>query len=101
MRVLIVLSAIAMLVGACTPAEKSGGPAPVPAPPAAETAAGPGNPDVYARIAVLADCRALQEEFDTAMDNAEARRPGDRLRAISLAYADAADDRLRSLGCYD
>jgi hypothetical protein len=60
-----------------------------------------GNPSVYERIDRLSDCEALQKAFDTAMDNAEARQPGDRLRTISLAYAEYADDRMRDLGCYD
>jgi hypothetical protein len=60
---------------------------------------GPGSPAVYARIAALKDCAALQAEFDKAMNNAEARPPGDRLRDISLAYADAANKRITSLGC--
>jgi hypothetical protein len=58
-----------------------------------------GNPDVYERIASETDCGVLQMEFDQAMDNAEARQPGDPLRAVSLDYADAADARLEELGC--
>ncbi len=60
----------------------------------------PGNPDVYARIESSADCTALQAEFDVAMENVERRQPGDDYRRISLAYADAADRRMRTVGCY-
>jgi hypothetical protein len=35
------------------------------------------------------------------MDNAEARPPGDSLRDVSLAYADAAQARMEDLGCFD
>jgi len=58
------------------------------------------NPDVYERIGAETDCGVLQAEFDQAMDNAEARQPGDPLRDISLDYADAADARLEEVGCY-
>ena len=59
-----------------------------------------GEESVYERIESLDDCTALQAEFDTAMSNAEARQPGDELRAASLDYAEAADDRMREVGCY-
>lgn len=59
-----------------------------------------GNPDVYQRIEAETDCGVLQAEFDQAMDNAEARQPGDPLRDISLDYADSADARLEEVGCY-
>lgn len=59
-----------------------------------------GNPDVYERIEAETDCGVLQSEFDQAMNNAEARQPGDPLRDISLDYADAANARLEEVGCY-
>lgn len=59
-----------------------------------------GNPDVYARIDSLTSCTALQREFDVAMDNAEAREPGDPARDLSLSYASAANTRMREVGCY-
>ena len=62
---------------------------------------GPGDPEVYARIASLTDCAQLQEEFDIAMDSAESRQPGDPLRDVSIGYAEAAGDRLRDVGCYE
>lgn len=59
-----------------------------------------GNPTVYARIESSTSCIALQREFDTAMDNAEAREPGDPHRDLSLSYARAADNRMQEIGCY-
>lgn len=69
--------------------------------PARETQDRRGDPAVYQRINASTDCQQLQREFDIAMTNAEAHNPGDRQRAISLSYADAADARLRKIGCYD
>lgn len=60
----------------------------------------PGSAAVYRRIESEVDCVMLQREFDTAMTNVEARSPGDRLRDISLSYANAADSRMREVGCY-
>lgn len=60
----------------------------------------PGSPAVYDRIEAMTDCRELQGEFDTAMESVESRRPGDDLRDVSLAYAEAADQRMKSLDCY-
>jgi|RhiMethySRZTD1v2_1073278.scaffolds.fasta_scaffold1464910_2 hypothetical protein len=60
----------------------------------------PGSPAVWARIENGTDCAALQSEFDTAMDNAEARESGDPYRDLSLDYAKAADDRMEEVGCY-
>lgn len=34
------------------------------------------------------------------MDNADARPSGDDLRNASLSYAEAADNRMREIGCY-
>lgn len=59
-----------------------------------------GSPEVYARIEAITDCEALQREFDGAMTNAEARQHGDPLRKVSIAYADAAEDRMEKIGCY-
>lgn len=59
-----------------------------------------GNPEVYTRIDTTSDCPTLQREFDVAMTNAEAREPGNEQRKISLAYAKAADARLKEVGCY-
>lgn len=59
-----------------------------------------GNPAVYQRIETSTSCVDLQREFDIAMDNAEARNPGDSHRDLSLSYARAADNRMDELGCY-
>lgn len=59
-----------------------------------------GNPAVYARIESSTSCTELQREFDIAMDNAEAREPGDPHRDLSLSYARAADNRMQEIGCY-
>jgi hypothetical protein len=59
-----------------------------------------GDPAVYERIESEAECQALQGEFDQAMDNAEARQPGDPLPDVSLDYAEAADARLEEVDCY-
>ena len=34
------------------------------------------------------------------MDTTDARKPGDRLRNISMGYAEAADERMWDIGCY-
>lgn len=59
-----------------------------------------GNTAVYDRIDAMTDCTELQEQFDIAMDNADAREPGDPHRDLSLSYARAADNRMSELGCY-
>ena len=60
----------------------------------------PGSESVYERIDSETDCAELQEEFDTAMGHADRYPPGDDRRETSLAYAEAADDRMREVGCY-
>ncbi len=67
---------------------------------ASEEAERPGEPSVYSRIESETDCAALQEEFDQAMENAEAREPDDSLREVSLSYAKVADERMNEVGCY-
>lgn len=59
-----------------------------------------GNPAVIARIENSTSCTGLQREFNTAMDNAEARQPGDPMRDLSMTYARAADNRMEEVGCY-
>ena len=51
------------------------------------------------RIESLTDCDALQREFDIAYDN-RGEPLTDRHRRSQI-YMDTADDRMRSLGCYD
>ena len=59
-----------------------------------------GNPAVISRIENSTSCTELQREFDIAMDNAEAREPGDPMRDLSMTYANAADNRMGEIGCY-
>ena len=59
----------------------------------------PGNPQVYERIESLDDCVALEDELATHLANAELQEPGDVVRTVSIAYAQAADRRLVELGC--
>jgi hypothetical protein len=62
----------------------------------------PGDPAVYARIESMTDCAKLQEQFDLA--EATSKREGGPQGAtwseIGIAYMQAADDRMREVGCY-
>lgn len=60
----------------------------------------PGNPAVYERIESMTDCDELQGEFDIAMDNVERYPAGADQRKAPMAYAKAADERMRNVGCY-
>ena len=60
----------------------------------------PGSAAVYQRIESSRNCVALQREFDVAMTNAEAREPGHPLRAMSITYAEAANNRMKEVGRY-
>jgi hypothetical protein len=57
---------------------------------------------VYARIAKMTDCNALQEQFDLAEQTSQ--RPGGPAGAtwseIGIAYMQAADARMKDVGCY-
>lgn len=55
---------------------------------------------VYDRIEGLTDCKKLQKEFDTAMDNHDRAPSGSALRKLSLSYAKLADQRMGIVGCY-
>ena len=59
----------------------------------------PGSAPAYARIEAQTDCGKLHREFDIAMENVEGREPGDPYRRVSLSYAEAADARMREIGC--
>ena len=61
----------------------------------------PGSPAVYQRIAGLRDCAALQKEFDTAAATGDRERAASRIdmARLSTSYMDAADARMRQLGC--
>lgn len=61
----------------------------------------PGNPAVYDQIEASTDCAALQETFDRAMGNHGRAEPGTEERRWTLAYAQAADDRMKKLDCYE
>lgn len=60
----------------------------------------PGSAVVYDRIASLTDCGQLQREFDTASTNRDrdVSRSSD-LAAVDLSYMQAAQDRLKAVGC--
>lgn len=62
----------------------------------------PGSAAVYAEIAAETDCARLQEMFTTAADNAERLQDADRFTdaRVPMGYMDAADDRMRDVGCY-
>ena len=65
-----------------------------PNPPAVTTAPErPGNPAVYARIEAETDCAVLQQEFDTAQSGPSTD--------WKVPYMEAADARLREVGCYE
>jgi hypothetical protein len=57
------------------------------------------DPAVIARIENGTSCTALQREFDIAMDDARGLDLGDPYRDISLTYANAANNRMREIGC--
>lgn len=63
----------------------------------------PGNADVYVRIEAEADCSKLQQMFDQAYENHERDNAGGRTEQMrwSTGYMDAADERMKKLGCYD
>jgi len=68
----------------------------------ASPAARPGSSAVYERIAALTDCRALQQEFDTADANQRRDLAAGRTEQAtwSTAYMKAADERMKTLKCY-
>jgi len=57
----------------------------------------PGDPAVYARIAVATKCADLQDEFGSAD---QTRQRGDLWGPIGSSYRDAAETRMREIGCY-
>ena len=60
----------------------------------------PGSPAVYDQIEASADCAGLQATFDRSMANHDRAQPGTEERRWTLAYAMAADDRMRAVGCH-
>ena len=91
--ILPAVAGVAVLYALAFPPERAPRPAQV-APASA------GSTEAHASIAKSLDCAGLQVTFDRNMDQAEARRPGDPLRAATMAYARTADKRMRDLGCY-
>ncbi len=68
-----------------------------------------GNPEVYERLASETDCSELQESFDRSFTNHEraANATEDHgvytnefEMAFTLGYMEAADARMREIGCY-
>lgn len=62
----------------------------------------PGSADVYQIIASLTSCSALQERFDTAFENhqRDIKRGATGLAEVDTGYMNAADKRMKALGCY-
>ena len=64
----------------------------------------PGDPAVYARMKASTDCAALRWDYAQAQAGlqraASARHVGERARLHALGYMQAADERMRELGCY-
>ena len=61
----------------------------------------PGSADVYSRIEAETDCERLQDEFDTAQANhkQDLTRGAVDLDKIDTSYMEAANARMRDLGC--
>lgn len=59
-----------------------------------------GNPAVYARIDSMTSCTSLQREFDIAGDNTDAAHASGDDATIPMSYMNAADNRMREVGCY-
>ena len=57
----------------------------------------PGDPAVYERIAGLSDCSQLQEQFNLAE---RTHQRGGEWGPSGTAYMEAADKRMREVGCY-
>lgn len=57
----------------------------------------PGNPAVYQRIAAETDCKQLQTEFDNGETTS---KQGAQWTEIGISYMQAADKRMRQVGCY-
>jgi curli biogenesis system outer membrane secretion channel CsgG len=104
MRKLVIV--VALLLAGCSSPQESQPTAPTLATKAALTAteapSRPDDPTVYARIAKMTDCGKLQEHFDLAETTSQ--RPGGPEGAtwseIGIAYLQAADARMKEVGCY-
>jgi hypothetical protein len=62
----------------------------------------PGSAAVYQRIESLTDCDALQAEFDQADANTQREQDAGNaaMAEVTISYMDAADKRMKELGCY-
>lgn len=56
-----------------------------------------GNPETHARIRALTDCDELLQEFNRAMAVFDASSPGSERRAVALAYAETATERMKAV----
>ena len=70
----------------------AGGPTPAPV-------AQPGSQAVYERIAADTDCTVLQGEFDQAYADHQTAPKGSNGATWTLAYMEAANARMKALGC--
>lgn len=61
----------------------------------------PGRAEVYDRINALSDCAALQAEFNQADTNhtRDVARGSD-LAEVDLSYMEAAEERMKAIGCH-
>jgi hypothetical protein len=59
-----------------------------------------GNPDVYQRILTSTDCTVLQKEFDQADANMKSQLPGTPQYKWGIGYMNAADNKMKEIGCY-
>lgn len=66
------------------------------------TSSQPGSTAVYAEIASETNCVELQSMFDRADANGKAARARHNLvmAKVTTAYMEAADARMRAIGCY-
>lgn len=60
-----------------------------------------GSLDAYNEILALTDCALLQEKFNTASENNNRETPGTPLFKATTGYMVAADEHMRTLGCYN
>jgi len=59
-----------------------------------------GRLEVYKGILSMTDCKKLQEQFDLASNNNNRASPGTSQFRMAMGYMQAADGRMRSIGCY-
>ena len=109
-RTLLALALAAFLVTGCGAGSSTDETTPAAKPPKETNAPAtkepepsrPGDPAVYARIAKMTDCDALQEQFDLAerTRQREGGPQGATWSEIGIAYMQAADERMREIDCY-